>query len=292
MLSSLYSGISGLLANSDALDVISNNISNVNTVGYKSQGAQFEDLLYQTIVGASGSSQVGRGSALEAVNTDFSQGSFETTNSTTDLAIGGQGFFIVKKPGNDTSYYTRAGSFTLDKNGDMIDGAGDYVQGKSIDQSTGTAYGVNGNIVISQQPSQPKPSSTINMVVNLKSSSAWEGSSDITSGSLLTNIGAASGDYPALGNYSVAVTGGATNGAYPIALTLPDGSTVYGTATADQTVSDFVGNTKADGSGTSVDTGLSLTFGALSYGRPSAKAALSLPRPRRRASRRAPARIR
>ena len=63
MLSSLYSGISGLLANSDALDVISNNISNVNTVGYKSQGAQFEDLLYQTIVGANGTSQVGRGTA-------------------------------------------------------------------------------------------------------------------------------------------------------------------------------------------------------------------------------------
>ena len=67
MLSSLYSGISGLLSNSDALDVISNNISNVNTVGYKSQTAQFEDVLYQTIVGASGTSQVGRGSALESV---------------------------------------------------------------------------------------------------------------------------------------------------------------------------------------------------------------------------------
>ncbi|MGA3173650.1 MAG: flagellar hook-basal body complex protein, partial [Syntrophorhabdales bacterium] len=96
MLSSLYSGISGLLANSDALDVISNNVSNVNTVGYKSQSAQFEDVLYQTIVGANGASQVGRGSALESVTTDFAQGSFQTTNSSTDLAIGGQGFFIVK----------------------------------------------------------------------------------------------------------------------------------------------------------------------------------------------------
>ena len=62
MLSSLYSGISGLLSNSDALDVISNNISNVNTVGFKSQTAEFEDVLYQTITGASGTSQVGRGS--------------------------------------------------------------------------------------------------------------------------------------------------------------------------------------------------------------------------------------
>ena len=78
-------------------------------------------MLYQTIAGASGTSQVGRGSALESVNTDFSQGSFQTTNSSTDLAIGGQGFFIVKKPADQTQYYTRVGGFSLDKNGDMID---------------------------------------------------------------------------------------------------------------------------------------------------------------------------
>jgi flagellar hook protein FlgE len=265
MLSSLYSGISGLLANSDALDVISNNISNVNTVGYKSQAAQFEDLLYQTIVGASGTSQVGRGSALESVNTDFSQGSFETTNSSTDLAIGGQGFFIVRKQGEQTDYYTRAGNFSLDTNGNLIDSGGDYVQGKAIDQATGTAAGVDGNIVISQQPSEPKPSSTIDMVVNLDSSSAWAGSSSITSGSLVTNIAAASGEYPATGDYSLTVTGAATDGAYPVALTMPDGTTVYGTATSAGTVSDFTGNTAPDGSGTAVDTGLALTFGTLSY---------------------------
>ena len=171
----------------------------------------------------------------------------------------------MNKPDSDTPYYTRAGSFTLDKNGDLVDNAGDYVQGKSIDQSTGTAYGVDGNIVISQQPSEPKPSSTIDMVVNLDAGSAWAGSASITSGSLVTNIAAASGHYPTSGNYSVSVTGAATDSSYPIALTLPDGSTVYGSATADQSVSDFVGNTKADGSGTSVDTGLSLTFGTLSY---------------------------
>jgi flagellar hook protein FlgE len=265
MLSSLYSGISGLLANSDALDVISNNISNVNTVGYKSQAAQFEDLLYQTIVGANGTSQVGRGSALESVNTDFSQGSFETTNSSTDLAIGGQGFFIVKKEGEQTDYYTRAGDFSLDTNGNLIDSGGDYVQGKAIDQATGTAAGVDGNIVISQQPSEPKPTQTISMVVNLDSSSAWAGSSSITSGSLVTNIAAASGEYPATGSYSLAVTGGATGGAYPVALTLPDGTTIYGTATSAGTVADFTGNTAPDGSGTTVDSGLALTFGTLSY---------------------------
>ncbi len=205
MLSSLYSGISGLLSNSDALDVISNNISNVNTVGYKSQTAQFEDVLYQTITGASGTSQVGRGSALESVSTDFSQGSFETTNSSTDLAIGGQGFFIVQKPGDQTDYYTRAGSFSLDKNGDLVDSAGDYVQGKVIDQATGTAFGVDGNIVISQQPSEPKPTATIDMVVNLDSSSAWVGSYSVTSGTDVANVGAATSDYPATGTYTLTV---------------------------------------------------------------------------------------
>lgn len=265
MLSSLYSGISGLLANSDALDVISNNVSNVNTVGYKSQTAQFEDVLYQTIVGANGTSQVGRGSALESVTTDFAQGSFQTTNSSTDLAIGGQGFFIVKKQGQETDYYTRAGGFSLNKNGYLVDSAGDYVQGKGIERATGTAFGVDGDIIISQQPSEPKPTAAIDMVVNLDSATPWAGTSNITGGSFVTNIAAASGQYPPTGNYVVNVTGPAAGGSYPVSITLPDGSTVYGSASSLQTINDFVGNTLPDGSGSSVDTKLNITFGTLSF---------------------------
>ena len=180
MLTSLYSGISGLLANSEALDIVGNNISNSNTTGFKSSSASFEDVLYQTITGTSGTGQVGTGAALGAVQTDFAEGSIETTDSATDLAIGGQGFFIVQKPGDNTDYYTRAGGFSLNKAGDMVDANGDYLQGKVIDQTTGTATGVDGNINISQQPSQPKATQTLNMVVNLESDSAWKGECAVT----------------------------------------------------------------------------------------------------------------
>ena len=207
MLSSLYSGISGLLANSDALNVVGNNIANVNTMGYKSSTASFEDVLYQTIAGTSGTSQVGRGSALAAVQTDFSQGSFETTNSPTDLAIGGQGFFIVKKPGDQTSYYTRAGNFSLDKAGNLTDSAGDYVQGKVIDQTTQSPTGVDVNITISQEPSQPKATGTIDMVTNLQSNTPFVDGGIAYGGAdpNLATLTPSTGQYPWQGTYDLTI---------------------------------------------------------------------------------------
>ena len=262
MLTSLYSGISGLLANSEALDIVGNNISNSNTTGFKSSGASFEDVLYQTITGTSGTGQVGTGAALGAVKTDFSEGSIETTDSATDLAIGGQGFFIVKKPGDSTDYYTRAGGFSLNTAGNMVDANGDYLQGKVMDQTTGTATGVDTNINISQQPSQPKATQTLNMVVNLESDSAWKGESTVTSGAAITSISAAAGQFPVAGNYALAVTGAAdNNGNFPVTLTMPDGTVVTGTAISNGNVTDFTGT---DSHGNTVDTGLDLTFGILS----------------------------
>ena len=264
MLTSLYSGISGLLANSEALDIVGNNISNSNTTGFKSSSASFEDVLYQTITGTSGTGQVGTGAALGAVKTDFSEGSIETTDSATDLAIGGQGFFIVQKPGDSTDYYTRAGGFSLDTAGDMVDANGDYLQGKVIDQATGTATGVDGDINISQQPSQPKATQTLNMVVNLESDSAWKGECTVASGTDLSSITAAAGSYPATGDYVFDVTGAADkNGNFPVTVTMPDGTVVTGTATSNGNVTDFTGT---DSKNNTVDTGLNLTFGTLTSG--------------------------
>ena len=280
MLSSMYSGISGLKSNSNSLNVVGNNISNVNTTGYKSSRASFEDVLYQTVAGTSGSSQVGRGSALASVEADFSQGSFETTNSTTDLAIGGAGFFIVKKPGNDTSYYTRAGGFSLDKDGNLVDTAGDYLQGKAIDRTTNTAYGVDTNITISQQPSEPRATEEIDMVVNLQSDAAWKGSISApvstTVGADVIAVAASAPGYPAAGNYSAAF---AANGSdYTVTMTLPDGSLVAGNVTAAQatgTVTSFTGILvdgagspilDADGNTQTIRTGLDLTFNGITVG--------------------------
>ncbi len=269
MLTSLYSGISGLLANSDALDIVGNNISNSNTTGFKASSASFQDVLYQTVAGTSGTGQVGRGVALGAVQTDFSPGSVETTNSSTDLAIGGQGFFIVKKSGDNTNYYTRAGGFSLDKVGNMTDSAGDYLQGKVIDQTTGTATGVDTNISISQQPSQPKSTQTIDMVVNLQSDSAWKGECTVTGGTPgtdITSIAAATGGYPATGNYTFTVTGAAASGrrGFPVTLTLPDGTVRHGDGDQQRQVSRL--HRHRWRSGSTVDTGLNLTFGTLANG--------------------------
>jgi flagellar hook protein FlgE len=204
MLSSLYSGISGLLTNSESISVIGNNIANVNTVGYKSQSTAFQDMLYQSIQSASGTSQVGRGAILAAVSTSFSQGSFETTTSATDLAIGGQGFFIVKAGNSNTDYYTRAGGFSFDADGNLTNSAGYILQGKVIDRTTNTAAGVDTNINVSSQPSEPKATGKIGMVVNLKSDADWKGTiTQPAAGGNITQVENSAGTYPMVGNYTV-----------------------------------------------------------------------------------------
>ena len=111
--SSLYSGISGLTVMSDAMNIIGSNIANVNTIGFKSSTATFQDVLAQSVATASGTSQIGRGTQLGVISPQFTQGSFQSTSNATDLAIGGNGFFIVSPKNENTEFYTRAGSFTF-----------------------------------------------------------------------------------------------------------------------------------------------------------------------------------
>ena len=92
--SSLFSGISGLTTLGNAMQIIGDNIANVNTVGFKSSSFAFQDLLSQSVATLSGTSQVGRGTALGDITASFAQGSFESTGNTTDLAVGGDGFFV------------------------------------------------------------------------------------------------------------------------------------------------------------------------------------------------------
>ena len=112
--SALYSGVSGLNTNAQAMSVVGNNLANTNTVGFKGSRTVFSDLLSSSISGSGGSSQVGRGVGVSTVDQVFSQGTFETTESGLDVAIEGEGFFILKEPGSNTSYYSRAGAFGFD----------------------------------------------------------------------------------------------------------------------------------------------------------------------------------
>ncbi len=207
MLSSLFSGISGLITEGQAMGVIGNNIANSNTVGFKGSRATFADMLYQSIFGIAGSSQVGRGVALESVDTNFQQGSFESTNSPTDLAIGGAGFFILRKPNSRDIAYTRAGQFSFDKNGNMVDPTGNILQGRIIDRTLDTPLGVATDINIPQGPSQPKKTDLIGMAVNLQSDATWKGAiGAVTGTSGLNTPTVATGGYPLPGTYTATVT--------------------------------------------------------------------------------------
>lgn len=212
MLSSFFSGISGLIANSSSINVVGNNIANVNTVGFKASRATFQDVLYQSIFGSSGTSQVGRGTALSSVDTLFSQGSFESTSEPTDLAIGGKGFFIVRSSENETNYYTRAGQFRFDRDGNLTMPNGDILQGRVIDRTTNAPVGVDTDVVISQAPSEPNATALIGMNVNLQSDAPWAGTIDNAFGGAGTAIAAvptnSSGTYPRAGDYTMTLAGG------------------------------------------------------------------------------------
>ena len=131
--SAMFSGVSGLNTNSQAMSVIGNNLANTNTLGFKGSRSVFSDLLSSNVFGSGGNSQVGRGVGLSTVDNIFSQGTFETTSSDTDVAVEGDGFFILKETGNQTAYYSRAGAFRFDKSGYLVNPEGLRVQGKQFD---------------------------------------------------------------------------------------------------------------------------------------------------------------
>ncbi len=135
--SAMYSGISGLNTNSQAMTVIGNNLANTNTIGFKGSRTIFSDLMSSTVTGSGGASQVGRGVGMSKVDNIFSQGTFESTSTNTDLAIEGDGFFMLKEPGNDTTFYSRAGAFRFNQAGYLVNPEGFRVQGQPIDAATG-----------------------------------------------------------------------------------------------------------------------------------------------------------
>jgi flagellar hook protein FlgE len=121
--------LTGLEANSIALDTIGNNLANLNTTAFKDQTTSFSDLFYQNIgnTGSGNALQVGLGTQVAGTDTDFSQGSLSTTTNSTDMALNGSGFFVVDQGGLEQ--LTRAGHFQLDQSGNLITSTGDAVMG-------------------------------------------------------------------------------------------------------------------------------------------------------------------
>ena len=130
MLLSLDSGVSALEQFQQQLNVISNNIANVNTVGFKSADVNFADTLSQTLgSNAAGSMQVGTGVMTSGIMNDFSAGALSSTGVQSDMAISGNGFFLVKDPTSGNSYVTQDGAFTVDNSGYLVTSSGMRVQG-------------------------------------------------------------------------------------------------------------------------------------------------------------------
>ena len=143
---SLWAGVTGLQAHQIAMDVEGNNIANVNTVGFKYSRANFDDIIYQNSRIATGpqnrhggvnSMQVGLGTQINSTTKIFKQGSLQTTDKQTDIALQGDGFFMVSPDGGKTTYYTRNGDFSRDSVGNFVDNGGNIVQGWMRDEETG-----------------------------------------------------------------------------------------------------------------------------------------------------------
>ncbi|MBI4804234.1 MAG: flagellar hook protein FlgE [Desulfovibrio sp.] len=132
---SMWTGVTGLSAHGEKMGVIGNNLANVNTTGYKSQRMDFQDFLYTTIATAAGTQQLGQGVRIQDILSDFSQGALQTTNQTTDMAISGTGFFEVRDAYNQATHYTRAGNFTFNKNGYLVNPNNYTVQGWQVNRN-------------------------------------------------------------------------------------------------------------------------------------------------------------
>ena len=162
MLRSMYSGISGMKNFQTKLDVIGNNISNVNTFGFKKGRVTFKDTMNQMVAGASAASadrggknpmQVGLGSALATIDTIHTGASLQSTGRALDLGIDGDGYFVVKQ--GNAEFYTRAGNFYLDDQGNLVNGDGLKVQAYKIDPVTNLPTNQYGDVAVNVNAVQP-----------------------------------------------------------------------------------------------------------------------------------------
>lgn len=201
MLRSLYAGVTGLTGNIVELDVVGNNIANINTIGFKSGRVTFQEILTQNLrpatrpsgsggLGGTNPQQIGLGTVVGSIDSEFSQGNIRTTGNKTDLAIQGDGFFILND--GTSQFYTRAGNFTFDGDNYLVSGAtGMRVQGVVADDfGTFSASAVT-DIKIDPSTVVPAEATTeINVFGNLSSASEATGTHMLTNGPLLAQAAA------------------------------------------------------------------------------------------------------
>ncbi|MGV3581176.1 MAG: flagellar hook protein FlgE [Methylophilus sp.] len=163
---SFQQGLSGLNAASKTLEVIGNNVSNANTVGFKQSRAEFADVFANSLNG-SGTSQIGIGTKIAAVAQQFTQGNITATNNSLDIAINGGGFFRMSNNGEIT--YTRNGQFQLDKLGFIVNSEGNRLTGYTANTAGVLSTGAPSDLSIDTSDLQPAPTTEVAGTVNLDS---------------------------------------------------------------------------------------------------------------------------
>jgi flagellar hook protein FlgE len=161
--------LSGVDAANTDLNVVSNNIANVDTTGFKESDTEFADVYAQTQQGVA-STATGNGVAVADVAQQFAQGNITTTSNNLDLALSGNGFFILSNNGGVS--YTRNGAFQVNANGDLVDSSGDLVQGYAPQSTGGFNTGQLSNMQLTTAESQPQATSSATINVNLPSNAA------------------------------------------------------------------------------------------------------------------------
>jgi len=192
-MSSIWTGVSGLLTYGQAIATTGNNLANTSTIGYKSSRTLFSDMLSSLAGSTSDDSQIGTGVQVNSMSMNTSSGALQSTNNSSEMAVtGDHGYFVVNNQSNGRTYYTRAGNFNYDKNGYLVTPTGCNVQGWAVDQtaeakakSEGTPLsevpttGGLTNIKIDTSPIAGQATASVALATNLDSDSTV-GSKDAT----------------------------------------------------------------------------------------------------------------
>src|SRR5579864_6365088 len=195
MFTSFSTALSALKANNTAIDVVGNNLANLNTPGYKASVVYFRDLVTQSLGAGLGETQVGFGTGTPLTVRQFTQGSIQASTGVLDAAIQGDGFFVLRNA-QGNNLYTRAGSFSLDLQGNMLTTTGEKVQGwTAIDPATKAVNtnGPIGNIVVpvgSVKPAIATTTMSVDMNLNAGAGVGSSGASYETSLTVYDSLGA------------------------------------------------------------------------------------------------------
>lgn len=165
ILASMYTGISGLQASGQSLGIVGDNIANANTTGFKASRGEFADVVASNLKGILGGNQIGRGVRLNGVTSVFSQGNLTPSERDADMAIRGDGFFVLNNRGEVS--YTRDGSFRFDPKGRLTSAEGHTVQGYKVNADTGKPESELTDIEFTGNAIPARGTSTINITANL-----------------------------------------------------------------------------------------------------------------------------